>query len=148
MAILLWVIGIPLPPKLFYSLFSKNSHWLPFVYRSGIFGFDSRHVCEDWMGWSSFSFDRDYYEKLQTHMNLTDEKMFDYLQQWMCVVPPDNEEGYRKVLQSFSMDYMPYRDYADDSGSSDISMESNFGADNRWMMDSVYQEVESEPLNF
>jgi hypothetical protein len=100
------------------------------------------------MGWSSFSFDRDYYEKLQTHMNLTDEKMFDYLQQWMCVVPPDNEEGYRKVLQSFSMDYMPYRDYADDSGSSDISMESNFGADNRWMMDSVYQEVESEPLNF
>mmetsp|Transcript_8878 Transcript_8878/g.13308 ORF Transcript_8878/g.13308 Transcript_8878/m.13308 type:complete len:193 (+) Transcript_8878:135-713(+) len=146
-AILIWVIGIPLPPKLFYSLFTTNSDWLPVVYKTGLFGFDALEVCEESMG-SIDSFDREYYGRLREHLDMSDEEMFDYLQQWMCVVPPDDEEGYLKAIQAFDMDYLPSRVYGEDSIDVDSAMYSddiNF-VDEKWF-GSVYQQVESEPLN-
>ena len=144
--ILVWIIGIPLPPSLFYSLFSKNSEWLPLVYQSGLFGLDSRQVCAEW---TTFSFDKEYYQSLQLHLNLTDHEMFDYLQQWMCVVPPDDDEGYRNALYSFSQDYHPLSDRSDDAVNMEVPAEDNYYAEDshRWRMQSVYHEVESEPLN-
>jgi hypothetical protein len=57
-------------------------------HHTGIFS-DAVFMCEQAVG-PLYTHDHEYYQKFQSYSNLTDEAMFDYLQQWMCVMPPDN----------------------------------------------------------
>lgn len=81
------IVGVPCPPQFFYSVFIAHSTWLRVFYRTGIFS-DAVFMCEQGVG-PLYTHDHEYYHKFQSNFNLTDEAMFSYLQQWMCVMPPD-----------------------------------------------------------
>lgn len=82
------VVGVPCPPQFFYSTFIAHNTWLHLFRRAGVFS-DAVFLCEQAVG-PLYTHDHEYYRKFQAHLNLTDEAMFGYLQQWMCVMPPDN----------------------------------------------------------
>jgi uncharacterized membrane protein YwzB len=143
------VIGIPIPAPLFFSFFATNSKWLPYIYKSGVFGFDTLKYCEESMG-SIFQFDHEYYSEIQKALNISDAGMFDYLQQWMCVVPPDDSEGYMKSILAFNSDYSSdskKEEVVEDEP--DIDIFSNELIKQQLMNEikEIYQPVDSEPLN-
>jgi hypothetical protein len=74
------------------------------AYKIGLFGFDAIQMCDDAID-SSTAFDVEYYHKLQAELELDDDAMYDYLQQWICVVPPDDQNAYIAAIHSFDADY-------------------------------------------
>mmetsp|Transcript_11299 Transcript_11299/g.18396 ORF Transcript_11299/g.18396 Transcript_11299/m.18396 type:complete len:207 (-) Transcript_11299:88-708(-) len=156
LAIFIIVVGVPCPPQFFYSTFIAHSTWLRVFHRLGIFS-DAVFMCEQAVG-PLYTHDHEYYERFQKHSNLTDEAMFGYLQQWMCVMPPNNyDEFISDTLQRYS-DFMQGSDMFDDldlrGGLDNLDLDAILqqhgvaGQDylNDRIINSVYQEVESEPL--
>jgi hypothetical protein len=80
-------VGVPCPSHFFYSTFLAHSSWLRVFFRTGVFS-DAVFICEQTVG-PLYTHDHQYYSRLQRQLNLTDEDMFGYLQQWVCLMPPD-----------------------------------------------------------
>lgn len=155
--LLLYVIGMPCPAAFFYASFVEHRPWIRWFHSTGVFT-SAVFTCEQAVG-PHYRHDYDYYKRIQDNFNLTNEEMFDYMQQWLCVMPPDNYDDFISETLSRYADLLQDGDLLDDvalgGGLDNIDLEAVFqqeGANDQdiikaKILNSMYQEVESEPLN-
>ena len=107
LVIFIIVVGVPCPPGFFYSVFIDHSSLLYTLHRFGVFS-DAIFMCEQSVNavGPKYTHDHEYYRRLQNTLNLTNEDMYNYLQQWMCVMPPENYGKYIHFKLYFCMTHL------------------------------------------
>jgi hypothetical protein len=135
------ILGIPIPYRLYYAAFTTHSYLLPYLLKSEVNIMQSYHSCEESMGSIIFKFDSEYYHDIQKEFNISDEVMVDYIRQWMCVVPPNDYEGYMRSILAFNREHHASVNHEDED-----SYVNFYDKKSQDIINAVYQKVDSEPL--